>query len=87
MARSRQAPVARFRRTLRGAGKTGTGIVVPPDVVAGLGAGKWPPVRMTIGTHTYRSTVAVMGRQFLIGVSADNPAKAGVAAGSTERMR
>jgi Bacteriocin-protection, YdeI or OmpD-Associated/Domain of unknown function (DUF1905) len=84
IARSRptsDAPTARFRTTLRSAGKTATGIVVPPEVVSGLGAGKRPAVRVTIGSHTYRSTVAVMGGQFMIGVSADNRAKAGVAAG------
>jgi hypothetical protein len=81
MTRSRPVRTARFRTTLRGAGKTATGIVVPPDVVTRLGAGKRPAVRVTIGSHTYRSTVAVMGGQFMIGVSADNRAKAGVAAG------
>lgn len=78
-------PAARFRTTLQGAGKTATGIVVPADLVAGLGHGKRPPVRVTIGAHTYRSTVAVMGGQFMIGVSADNRAKAGVQAGRHAR--
>jgi hypothetical protein len=71
----------RFRATLLLNGKTATGIEVPPDVVAGLSGGKRPPVRVTINGHTYRSTVAVMGARFLVGVSADNRAAAGVAAG------
>jgi Domain of unknown function (DUF1905) len=62
------------------AGKTATGIEVPPEVVEGLGSGKKPPVRVTIGGHTYRSTVAARGERFLIGVSAENREKARVAA-------
>jgi hypothetical protein len=71
----------RFRATLESNGKTATGIRVPEDVVASLGAGKRPPVRVTIKGHTYRSTVAVMGGEYLLGVSAENRAGAGVAAG------
>jgi bacteriocin resistance YdeI/OmpD-like protein/uncharacterized protein DUF1905 len=71
----------RFRTTIEGAGKTAAGIRVPDDVVAGLGAGKRPPVRITIAGHTYRSTVAAMGGAFMVGVSAENRASAGVAAG------
>ena len=54
---------------------------MPADLVAKLGKGKRPPVWVTIGPHTYRSTVAVMGGQFMIGVSAENRHKAGVKAG------
>lgn len=71
----------KFRTTLLQAGKTATGIEVPDDIVERLGAGKRPPVRVTINGHTYRSTVAVMGGQFLVGVSAENREKAGVAGG------
>jgi hypothetical protein len=71
----------RFRATLQLGGKTATGIVVPPDVVDALGAGKRPPVRVTINGHTYRSTVASMGGQFMLGVSAENRESARVAAG------
>jgi RimJ/RimL family protein N-acetyltransferase len=75
------AATADFRATLEAHGKTATGFAVPPDVVGSLGAGKRPPVRVTIGAHTYRSTVAVMGGRFMLGVSAENRAAAGVAAG------
>jgi hypothetical protein len=71
----------RFRATIQSSGKTAAGFQVPDEVVAGLGAGKRPPVRVTIGEHTYRSTVAVMGGVFMVGVSAENRASAGVAAG------
>ncbi len=71
----------RFRATLALAGKTATGIEVPEEVVASLGAGKRPPVRVTVNGHTYRSTIAVMGGAFMVGVSAENRASAGVGAG------
>lgn len=70
-----------FRTTLLLAGKTATGIVVPPEVVAALGTSKRPAVRVTINKHTYRSTVAVMGGVFMVGVSAENRAAAGLTAG------
>jgi hypothetical protein len=76
-----QAKSQTFTTTLLGAGKTATGFVVPTDVVASLSDSKKPPVTVTIGTHTYRNTVAVMGGQFMIGVSAENRTAAGVAAG------
>jgi hypothetical protein len=71
----------KFTAVIELGGKTATGIAVPPDVVTGLGQGKRPRVRVTIGGHTYRSTVAVMGGRFMLPVSADNRAAAGVAAG------
>ena len=71
----------RFRATVELGGKTATGIEVPEEVVAGLGSHKRPPVRVTIGGYTYRSTVARMGGRFLLPVSAEVRTGAGVAAG------
>jgi hypothetical protein len=71
----------KFRTEIFLGGKTATGLVVPPQVVEALGAGKRPPVRVTIGGHTYRSTVAVMGGEYLLPLSAENRQAAGVAAG------
>jgi Bacteriocin-protection, YdeI or OmpD-Associated/Domain of unknown function (DUF1905) len=71
----------RFHTTIQSAGKTATGIEVPPDVVEALGAGKKPAVRVTLAGYTYRSTVASRSGRFLIGVSADVREQAGVAAG------
>lgn len=71
-----------FRTNLFSAGKTATGIVVPPEVVEALGSGKKPAVNVTInGGYTYRSTVATMGGEFLLPVSAENRNGAGVQAG------
>jgi Bacteriocin-protection, YdeI or OmpD-Associated/Domain of unknown function (DUF1905) len=74
-------PRARFRTSLLAAGKTATGIEAPPDVIEQLGAGQRPPVVVTIGSYTYRSTVGVMGGRSLIPVSADHRRGAGIAAG------
>jgi antitoxin component of MazEF toxin-antitoxin module len=71
----------RFRTTVELGGRTATGMRVPPEVVEALGAGKKPPVRVTIGGHTYRSTVATRGGVYLLPISAENRAGAGVAAG------
>jgi hypothetical protein len=71
----------RFRTRIEQGGKTATGIRIPDEIVDGLGAGKRPPVRVTIGGYTYRSTVAVLGGAYMVGVSAENRAGAGVAGG------
>ena len=54
---------------------------MPPDVVAELGSRKRPPVRVTVGGHTFRSTVAVYGDDFYLPLNAANREAAGVAAG------
>jgi hypothetical protein len=73
----------RIRALLEQNGKTAVGFAVPEDVVLALGKGKRPPVTVTLNGYTYRSTVAPMGGRFLVGVSADNRAAAGVAGGET----
>jgi len=70
-----------FRTTVERGGKTATGLLVPDEVVAALRAGKRPPVQVTVGGHTYRTTVASMGGRFLVPLSAENRNAAGVAAG------
>lgn len=71
----------KFRATVELGGKTATGIEVPEDVVAALGQGSRPPVMVTVGGHSYRTTVARMGGRFLVPLSAENRTAAGVAAG------
>ncbi|QJD86056.1 YdeI/OmpD-associated family protein [Cohnella herbarum] len=71
----------KFRTKIELRGKTATGFEVPEEVVASLGSGKKPAVRITIGNYTYRSTVASMGGRFMIPLSAENRTSAGVAAG------
>ena len=62
-------------------GKTATGLQVPDHVVAAFGVGKRPPVVVTIGAHTYRSTVAAWRGAFMVPLSAQNREAAGVKAG------
>ncbi len=71
----------RFRTTILQGDKTATGIRVPDEVVEALGAGKRPKVLVTIRGYTYRNSVAVMGGEYMIGVSAENRAGADVAGG------
>lgn len=70
-----------FRTTIVQSGKTATGIEVPPEVVEALGAGKRPPVTVTLKGYTYRSTVAVMGGAYMVGLSAEHRAGSGVGGG------
>ena len=73
--------VAKFRTTILGNDKSALGIEIPADAVASLGTSKRPPVRVTINGKSYRSTVAVMGGKFMVGVSGENRKIVGVAAG------
>jgi hypothetical protein len=71
----------KFRATIEQNGKTATGFRVPAEVVEAIGSGKRPAVLVTINGQTYRNTVAVMGGEYMVGVSAENRALTGVAAG------
>ena len=71
----------KFHTTIQQTGKTAAGIRIPDEVVEALGSGRRPPVRVTIRGYTYRNTVAVMGGEYWIGVSAEHRAAAGVAGG------
>ena len=68
----------RFRTTIEQNGKTAMGFAVPADVVEALGAGKRPPVSVTINGYTYRSSIASMDGRYMIGVSAENRGPAGI---------
>jgi hypothetical protein len=72
----------KFRGELQLNGKTATGIEVPGEIVTGLGAGRRPAVRVTLGNaYTYRTTIAPMSGSYWIGVSAEHRVRSGVAAG------
>jgi hypothetical protein len=77
-----------FRAEIRLHGKTSTGIPVPAEAVEALGAGRRPPVRVTIeDRYTYRTTVAPRGGEYLLPVSAEHRGGAGVAAGDEVEVR
>jgi len=71
----------KFKTVILRAGKTATGIKIPPEIVEGLGAGKKPPVCITINGYSYRNTVAVMGGAYMVGVSAEHRKAANVEGG------
>ena len=70
----------RFQTTLQVEGRTATYFEVPLDVPAVFGRAR-PPVRVSIGDHTYRSTVAVYGGRYFVPLNRQNREAAGVAAG------
>jgi hypothetical protein len=69
-----------FETTLSQSGNN-TGIPVPEDVIERLGRGKRPPVLVNVNGYEYRSTVAVMGGRYLIGLSAAVRAATGLKGG------
>jgi hypothetical protein len=73
-----------FTTTVLQARVNATGLPVPPEVIEALGSGKRPAVVVTIdGGHSYRSTVGVMGGQFLVPLSAEHRTASGLTAGQT----
>jgi bifunctional DNA-binding transcriptional regulator/antitoxin component of YhaV-PrlF toxin-antitoxin module len=62
-------------------GMDATGIVVPDAVVEKLASGKRPKVAVTLNGYTYRSTVAVMGGQFMLPLAKAHREAAGVKPG------
>jgi Bacteriocin-protection, YdeI or OmpD-Associated/Domain of unknown function (DUF1905) len=57
------------------------GLEVPPEVVEVLGAGRRPPVTITINGHSWTSRVAIMRGRYLLGLSNANRKAAGVVTG------
>src|ERR1035438_8023057 len=57
------------------------GVEIPRDVMKTLGPGSRPLIAVTINGHTWRSRVALMRGQCLVGISAANRAASGIAEG------
>jgi hypothetical protein len=74
-----------FRTTLVSLGNN-VGVDVPEEVVLGFGAGKRVPVKVTVNKHTWRSTIAVMGGKYLVGIPKAERQVAGVAGGETHEV-
>ncbi|MEO6349470.1 MAG: YdeI/OmpD-associated family protein, partial [Candidatus Limnocylindrales bacterium] len=62
-------------------GSTATGIHIPDEVLAALGAGKKPPVKMRVDGYGYRSTVATVDGKYMVGFNADHRAASGLKGG------
>lgn len=61
-------------------GKNATGLPVPADAIAQLGSHKRPAVTVSLNGYTYPSTVAAYGEVFMIPLSAEHRAAAGIQA-------
>ncbi len=73
-----------FKTTLiKGDQKNTSGIEIPAEIIDALSAGKKPPVRITIGDYSYRSTVAVMGGRYLVSLSQAHREASGLQGGET----
>ena len=66
---------------LQSAGGNATGVRVPDEFVAELGGGGRPKVTVTVNGYEFRSSIARMGGEYWLGVSAERRAAAGVKAG------
>jgi hypothetical protein len=66
---------------LQAEGLNATGLRVPAEVIAALGTRKRPPVKVSLNGYTYRSTVAAYGDVFMLPLSQEHRAAAGVQAG------
>lgn len=71
---------------LESSGPNTAGFEIPDDVVEQLGGGKHPKVVVGLNGTTFRTSVARMGGRFLLGVSTERRAAAGVTAGETHEI-
>lgn len=70
----------RFETTMFQAGRN-TGIEVPAEVLEALAGGRRPAVRVTLGDHSFTSTVGAMGGRALIPFSAEKRRLTGIGGG------
>lgn len=77
---SAPAETVAFETTIAGSGGK-TGIVIAETAIQQLGAGRRPAVHVEVNGYTYRSTVAVMGGRYLVGVNAAVREATGLQAG------
>ena len=70
-----------FETTIWGVGNN-AGIVVPPEVVEALGAGKRPPVLVNVNGYEYRNTIGSMRGKPMISFNAAVRKDTGLGAGA-----
>ena len=69
-----------FSTTILGLGNN-AGIEIPAENISELGSGKRPPVSVTIGNYTYKSTVGIMHGKSMIPLAKAHREASGLAAG------
>ena len=74
-----------FETTVAASGNN-TGIVVPPEAIAQLAAGKRPAVLVDVNGYQYRSTVGMMGGNHMISISAAIRQATGLSGGDPIRV-
>ncbi len=70
-----------FESVLLGEAEGPTGIQVPAEVIESMQAGKKPAVALVVNGYAYRSTVFVMGGDFMVPFSSEHRKNAGLKAG------
>ncbi|MBG0560093.1 YdeI/OmpD-associated family protein [Actinoplanes aureus] len=70
-----------FRAELQRTGGNTTGFQVADEIVDGLGGGGRPKVVVRVNGYEFRSSIARMGGEYWLGVSADRRAAAGIEGG------
>lgn len=63
-----------------------TGFEIPESFVTELGGGRKPKVTATVNGFTFRSSIAYMGGQFLLGVSKERRESAGIKGGDVVEL-
>jgi len=76
-------PVISSSTVLQTAGMKATGIPVPDDVIAALGASKKPATMVAIGDFTYRTTVTTRYGANIFPISAEYRSASGLSAGDS----
>jgi hypothetical protein len=77
-----------FRTTiLAGKEKNVTGIELPADILAALGGGKRPRLKITLGDYSFVSSVGGMGGKAMISLSAAHRTAAGLTGGDRVEVR
>jgi hypothetical protein len=79
--KAKEGEIIRFRTELELGGKTATGFRVPAEVVEQLGRGQRPPVVVSIGSYTYRSTIAAYTGLYMLPLAAEHRERVGLKAG------
>jgi hypothetical protein len=73
-------PTMRFQAIVIPSGNA-TAVEVPEEIVRSFDSGPRPLIVVTINGHTWRSRIAVMRGQRLVGISAANRTSSGIAVG------
>jgi hypothetical protein len=71
----------KFSGELQATGGNTTGFQIPDATVEELGGGGRPKVVVTVNGYTFRSSIARMGGEYWLGVSAERRTAAGIGAG------